>query len=234
MRSLCLVVTLWLFSTLAAFPQTTDANGPEGVIGGTVLDEQGQPIKGAQVCTMVTQASSRGTRSKCSAATDAAGQFQIDHVAMGATGVAAGKAEDGYVTYYGTGAGTETVTLTPEQPSAQVVLKFGPRQAILVPSVKDKFTGKPITEFSISWTIIDPDEPNRASSGSAGISRWTTHTVLPAEKYLVLGISARGYKRWHYSDPSDPSRPGLLLLQSGERREMAVELEPQAAEPAAR
>ena len=79
--------------------------------------------------------------------------------------------------------------------------------------------------------IFDSDEPGSSSGGQAirpGIER----AIVPPEKYLVLTISARGYKKWIYHDPSDPSRPAFIRLQSGEVKELLVELEPQA--PAAR
>lgn len=44
--------------------------------------------------------------------TDEAGQFRVDHVAMGAIGVKAIKLEDGNVAFAGNGV-TELVTLTP-------------------------------------------------------------------------------------------------------------------------
>jgi hypothetical protein len=145
---------------------------------------------------------------------------------MGATGVEAIKPEDGYIAFAGTSV-SEVVTLTPNQDSATVVLKLGPKAGVLLPSVKDKFTGKPIIDFQVSWTILDADEPGSSSGGQA-IRQGIERAIVPPEKYLVLTISARGYKKWIYHDPSDPSRPAFIRLQSGEEKELLVELEPQA------
>ena len=236
MRSMWLALTLLLLASLPTFPQTASSSQPEGTISGTVLDEHGQPFKGVQVCTamMGAPAGSRESRGDCPAATtDEAGQFHIDHVAMGATGVEAIKPEEGYVAFAGTSV-SEVVTLTPNQSSATVVLKLGPKAAFLLPTVKDKFTGKPVKDFEVSWTIFDSDESNGTSSGGQPIRRGIRRAIVPPEKYLVVTISARGYKKWFYRDPSDPSRPAFLRLQSGEQKELAVELEPQATEaPAA-
>ena len=127
MGSLWLALTLLLLSALAAFPQATGAN--QGVISGTVLDEHGQPFKGVQVCTWMrgAPAGSKESRGDCPAATtDEVGQFRIDHVAMGTIGVEAIRPEDGYVAFAGTSV-SELVTLTPNQSSATVVLKLGPK-----------------------------------------------------------------------------------------------------------
>jgi hypothetical protein len=204
MRSMWLTLTLLLLLALAAFPQATGAN--QGVISGTVLDEHGQPFKGVQVCTWMrgAPAGSEESRGGCPATTNEAGQFRIDHVAMGTIGVEAIKPEDGYVAFAGTSV-SELVTLTPNQWSATVVLKLGPKAAFVLPTVKDKFTGKPVTDFHVSWLLFDSDEPNSPSSGGQRISHGISRAIIPPEKYLVLTISARGYKKWFYSDPSDPS-----------------------------
>ena len=89
-----------------------------------------------QVCTWMRDApaGSRESRGGCPAATtDQAGQFRIDHVAMGTTGVEAIKPEDGYVAFAGTSV-SEVVTLTPNQRSATVVLKLGPKAGRLIPT----------------------------------------------------------------------------------------------------
>jgi hypothetical protein len=232
MRPIWLALTLTLLTSLPTFSQTSNSSQPEGTISGTVLNENGQPFKGVQVCTYRRDApaNSREARGDCPAATtDESGQFRIDHVAMGATTVEAIKPEDGYIAFAGTTV-IQEVTLTPNQRSATVVLKLGPKAARVLPSVTDKFTGKPIVDFEVSWTIFDSDAPNSSTSSGQAIRRGTRGAIVPPEKFLVLTISARGYKKWFYRDPSDPSRPAFLRLQPGEEKELLVELEPQAPE----
>jgi hypothetical protein len=179
-------------------------------------------------------AGSKEARGSCSATTDEAGQFRIEHVAMGTIGVEAIGPDDGYIAFAGTSV-SELVTLTPNQSSATVVLKLGPKAAFLLPTVKDKFTGKSVTDFEVNWTLFNSDEGSGTSSGGQRITHGIRRTIIPPEKYLVLTISAPGYKKWFYSDPSDPARPAFILLQSGEEKELLVELEPQAPEsPATR
>ncbi len=226
-------LALLLLVSLPASAQTANSSQADGTITGTVLDANGQPFKGVQVCTYMRDAPSGSNESRgdCSATTDGAGQFRIDHVEMGVISVEAIKPEDGYVAFAGTSV-TKEVTLTPNQLSATVVLNLGPKAGTLLPSVKDKFTGEPIKVFEVSWTIFDSDEANGSYSGGQQVNQGIRRAIVPPEKYLVLTISARGYKKWFYHDPSDPSRPVFLRLQSGEEKELHVELEPQA--PAAR
>ena len=229
------LLTLLLLAALPASPQTANPSLPEGTISGTVLDEHGQPFKGVQVCSYMIGApsGSREARGDCPAATtDDAGQFRIDHVAMGTFGVEAIKPDQGYIAFAGTSA-KEVVTLTSSQSSATVVLKLGPKAGVLLPSVKDKLTGEPVRDFQVNWTIVDSDEASIVSGGET-ISQQTRRTIVPPEKYLVLTISARGYKKWIYHDPSDPSRPAFIRFQPGEEKELLVELEPQAPAAARR
>jgi hypothetical protein len=195
-----------------------------------VLDEHGQPFKGVEVCTWMRNAPAGSTesRGRCPAATtDEAGQFRIDHVAMGATGVEAIKLEDGYVAYAGTTA-KEVVTLTPNQASATVVLKLGGKAGGLLATVKDKYTGEAVTSFQVAWLIVDDDEQNGTYSGGERVTQWNKRAIVPPGKWLLVIISAKGYKKWMYHDPSDPSRPAFLRWQPGEEKELRVELEPQA------
>jgi hypothetical protein len=136
-------------ASLPTFPQTADSSKPLGTISGTVLDENGRPFQGVQVCTgkRYAPSGSREARGDCPAATtDEAGQFHIDHVAMGVIDVEAIKPEDGYIAFAGTSV-KEMVTLTPNQSSATVVLKLGPKPGMVIPSVTDKFTREPIIDF---------------------------------------------------------------------------------------
>jgi hypothetical protein len=222
-------LTLLLVASLPAFAQTADPSPPEGTISGTVLDEHGEPFKGVQVCTYMRGApsGSREARGDCPATTDEAGQFSIHHLAMRAITVEAIKLDDGYVAFAGTSVKGE-VTLTPDQPSATVVLKLGPKPALILPSVTDISTGKSVLVFQVVWTISNRDKPENNYSGGQTISQLNERALVPPNKYLVLTVSASGYKRWVYSDPSDPSRPATIRLQPGEEKELLVQLEPQA------
>lgn len=224
------LLTLLLLASLPTFSQTADSLQPEGTISGTVLDEHGEPFKGVKVCTYMTGApsGSKEARGDCAVTTDEAGQFRLEHVAMGTFGVEAIKLEDGYVAFAGTSV-SKTVTLTPTQLSATVLLKLGPKPGVLLPKVKDKLTGEPITSFQVRWESVDSDIPNGSYSGGQTLTQGIKRAIVPPERYLVLTISASGYEKWVYHDPSDPSRPAFIRWEPGEEKELLVELKPQVA-----
>jgi len=226
--------TLLLLASHPMFLQAVYSTPPEGTISGTVLDEHGKPFKGVSVCTYMPSAASgsKEARGSCAVTTDEAGKFRVDHVAMGTFDVEAIKPEEGYIAFAGTSA-KEMVKLTPTRSGATVVLKLGPKPGVLLLTVKDKLTGKPILKFLESWEITDSDtRPTTGSSGGQTIQLRTERALVPPEKSLLLTISAEGYKKWFYRDPSDPSRPAFLHLQPSEEKKLFVELEPLA--PAAR
>src|ERR1017187_6114409 len=201
MRPVWLALMLSLLASLPTFPQTADSSQPEGTISGTVLDEHGQPFKGVQVCTYMLGAPEGSKESRGDCP---------------ATTDEAGKFRIDHVAM-GT-FGVEAIKLEDGY------------VAFAGTSVKDKFAGKPVTVFEVSWAISNPEKPNSTYSGGQTISRLNERAIVPPEKYLVLTISARGYEKWVYHDPSDPSRPATIRLQPGEEKELLVELEPQAPE----
>jgi hypothetical protein len=226
MRSSCFVVSLVFLASSLGYSQSGSRTNeqkmlPEGRVTGTVLDEFSQPINKANVCTVIYLPSKSDAR--CFAYTDKTGQFQIDHVPMGTYGVVASKIDDGY-TDFGT-APVQKVTITPEEPLANVMLKLGPRAGILIPLVKDKVTGKLVPDFFLNWRV---DVPGGTWTGASGFSQWTTRTSIPAGKDVSLQVSAPGYQTWVYANPSNQSRPSYLRLESGERKSLNVELEPES------
>ena len=227
MRPVWLLLTLLLPASLPASPQAAGSSQTEGLISGTVLNEKGQPFQGVQVCTYMPYAppNSKESRGDCLVTTDQAGHFDIDHVELGVIAVEAIKPEDGYIAFAGTSV-KEVVTLSQEQRSATVILKLGPKAARLIPTVTDKLTGKPVTDYAVSWTIFDEDSTSSGGQSTSGGSR---DALLPPEKYLMLSISAPGYRHWFYHDPSEPSRPAFVRFESGEEKELLVELEPTAS-----
>jgi hypothetical protein len=225
MRSKSFAASLLLvLLTSLTYSQTSQQIPAVGRVTGTVLDEFNQPINQAQVCSVVylrLKPNTSQSNSTCVTHTDKAGQFQIDHLPMGTYSIAASKNDDGYAEL-GQGTPVPEVTLTPEEPIANVIVKLGPKQGILIPVVRDKATGKPVFDFLVRWQTV---VPGGTSSGASGFSQWTTRTPIPAAKDVSLEVSAHGYKNWDYVDPSG-SR--FLRMQSGERKILTIELQPEA------
>jgi hypothetical protein len=195
----------------------------EGTITGTVVDEQGTPISGATVWCSVDEGQHMNSTS--SGLSDKTGKFQIEHLPWNTYTISATKHADGY------GGSSqlvsEPVILTSEHPSATVVVKLGPKEGILLPTVSDKVTGERLFDFTVHSTVEEFEgQTHNTSSGNWGVSRWTKQVLLPSNKDVMLHITKPGYRPWWYMDPSQPNGPGILRLQPGEVRELNIELEP--------
>lgn len=209
---LILLFALIVFATLG---YSTDQLGR---ITGIVLNEDGQPMSHAVVC--VEQVGSH--KSECNVWTDPTGQFEIQHLSMGATHLYATKDEDGYSTLNQTRA-RQTVTLTMQEPSASITIKLAPRAGILIGTVGDSVTGKPVNKMQVIWMAT---ASSNAASGSSGTyDKGEFRVNLPTKSDLLVFVSAPGYKTWFYRDLADPSQAELRLA-SGEQKSVDIELVP--------
>ena len=113
------------------------------------------------------------------------------------------------------------VTLTPENPLQNVIIRLRPRGGVLTGSVTDKVSAKAIEDAYVSYIEID--------NGGGGGNRRTVggrfSMATPTESNLLIYVMATGYKGWVYTDSSNLSRP-VLRLAAGDRKTVDVELEP--------
>jgi len=213
MRLTCLTTALLLVSSLLLQSQTGD-----GGITGTVIDDQTQaPIAGAYI--MAVETLNQNINNPPSAKTDSEGRFEITGLELHEYHVYASKTQDGYPNadpaYSDENQGT--VMLTPDRPSASTVIRLR-KAGILIVDVRDAMTGKPVSahyklsvarKWEVSGELLDP-------------------LLIHPLTDVMLEVSAKGYKTWSYSDPSNPARPLPLRLDPGEQRSLKVELEPEA------
>jgi hypothetical protein len=218
------LASLILLAAITAAAQTAQPVGGhpqplDGTVTGTVTNDDGDPIEGANLCTEVTYESGSGTT--CGGnQTDAHGHFSI-RVPLGKIGVYAQKQEGGYWPVTDASPshtkGIRRLTLTSDAPTAKVTLKIGPKPGELKVSVKDKTTGKAVEGFGVRWIGMD-----NAYMMSFAIPM---PTLIPPGVDVIVEVHAKGYRRWFYIDPAT-SQP-TLRLASGEERQLDVELEPE-------
>jgi hypothetical protein len=199
---------------------------PEGRIIGVVTNDDGEPIGGATLCTRI--ANPNGSSTSCGGTQSGAkGEFEIRSMPMRKISVYAQKELGGYWQDNETTKMMKTVQLTPELPTARVVLKIGEKPAGLIVNVTDRQTGKPVETFFVRWIA----DTSSACSGNGNFTRAGTSGVrvpIRAATDVVVEVSAVDYKSWFFSDPSDPTRP-VLRLESGEEKTLNAELVPDVA-----
>lgn len=196
----------------------------QGTITGTVVDETGKPLAGAKV--HITERDRLvGHRLIQSYETDASGCFRISDVPWGTYFVLAAKEGAGYPdpegTFYSDNV-APTVTLAEGLPSADLIVKLGPKAGVLeLGPVTDSATGKAIPLASV--TVRRASDPNLFISASVTQRR----LLIPALTDVLIEISADGYEAW---PPAAEQAEGRLFLKSQEIRKLSVAL--QARPPA--
>ncbi|HEY4899821.1 MAG TPA: carboxypeptidase-like regulatory domain-containing protein [Terriglobales bacterium] len=241
MRSTWFAIILLLLSAFPAFSQVGGQTQLEGQIVGTVLDEHNQPVSGAHVSGFMlaehndpTQDPAcnnayfynTGKTGNCLAITDETGQYHMDHLPMGTFFLIASKEEDGYPPYMA-GRERQTVTLTPGYPVGTVIAKLGQQEGILAPSVRDKVTGRPVKIFRLRFEMERTDPSQQQGGAARSFGRAVTRTAIPVDRGLSIEVSARGYKKWVYVDPSNPSAKFPVRVQRGEIKSLDIELQPE-------
>jgi hypothetical protein len=216
-------------SALLAFPcsaqvdqASLQATRPGSIIA-TVVDEDGKPVLGPAVSCSTSTGQSQTTFGSSSNASN--GELQIGLLPLGKVELNASAPLSGYW-HNDASPYKQTVVLTKANPTAHVVLKVGPKPAVLVLIVSDRITGKAIDDFMIRTIGADG-----GGGGAAGLAyfRQTDEggREVPISPLfdVLLGVTAKGYKNWFYSNPADPSDP-TLHLESGERRTVQVTMQP--------
>lgn len=217
-----LVLICVLNGALFALPQENspffDARA-NGMISGTVVEANGQVAEGARVCISVTSGNSGSgitTEMTCPISADKYGQFQLERLKIGAYRVFAQDAADDSSMEADKG---PKVTLTDNAPYAHVTLRLK-SGGILVASVTDALSGKPVRQFRVQY-----EEINREGSGGGYAHDGHFRTVVPPDSDLVVIVTAQGYKGWVYTDSDIQSRP-VLRVAAGQEKKLEIELQP--------
>ena len=107
---------------------------------------------------------------------------------------------------------------------ATVVFTLGPVAGVLEGTVIDKMTGKSIVSKHAPHFIVRKVANPTDSIEFSGPPefRW----LIPPATVVTLEVSADGYKRWSYTQPLNPTKPLPIRLESGKKKTLRIELEP--------
>lgn len=190
-----------------------------GAVKGKVVTQEGLPIVKARVS--VDSTFSIIQKPVTYAETDERGNFVLGRLQWGTYYVFARKDEDGYpdttFAFYSNN-DVPKVTLSAASPVAEVTIKFGPKAGRLVGIMTDASTHTPVNA-SITFTMRRLSNPNYFMS--TGISS-RYEIMVPAGTDVLAEVHAAGYKTWKSSS--------ALRLQSEEKRELNIALEPAMTE----
>jgi hypothetical protein len=206
---------------LAAIQLSSQTSIPSGVIRGTVVNEDSEPVAGADVRVNCDTDESPGSRLVRYVQTDGAGRFVMGGLKPGRYSVFAKKESDGYpysgYGVYAVGA-APTADVSAASPTADVQVRIGPKAATVVLSISDAVTGKPLSPAVRIWRWTEERVFMSTEVHSPG------KVLIPARIEVGLEVSEPGYQTWQYCGPS--GQPAPLNLFSGSTLALDVKLQP--------
>jgi len=238
-------------NTFAALPfllallvsaQGTLPTAPQGRIAGILLYPNGKPVPGGKV--LLTGARPGKNPTEVSVETDQHGRFEFRHLRFTSYWFGPSKEDDAN----GDGEAVSVrggvrlkepmgVKLTPEAPTAQVVLRLGAKWGIISGTVEDVTTHRPVVarlRFAEQLGPGAPAEPHYLHDYFTQEVSGTFRILVPPAMDLFLEVDAAGYKPWFYLDgcgrfvvlASHSYQQALpLRFESGEQKSLDIALE---------
>jgi len=212
-------VLFFFFLLVPYFTSGRNTEIREGVIQGVVLNEVGNPLPGAKVhAELKGGAMAKAIRFVES---DKNGFFVIDCLEFGTYYVEAMKEEDGYGGMFWSFFNDKplpTVQVSAQTRIADVVVSLGPKAGILIGTIRDAVTGKPI---SAGFDLVQmKDRTKSMGSGAAPNFR----VLVPSSKDIEVKVSAPGYDTWVYPGPNFAPQP--LRMEPGSEARLDILLSP--------
>jgi hypothetical protein len=213
------LVFVGLFLVAAALVQQQDESGPNGVIHGTVIGQDGKPAKGIglEAWPLGVGLGARLPHTR----TNDVGEYRFEQIPWwGRYGVGAEDDDAGY-SLFSTGKGRNDppeVELAPEHPEAEMKVYLPPKAGFLHIRLTNRRTGVGISGMRVALAPLESPEQQVFS-----VSCYSNHVVLiPPDKKLLLHVTSDGYREWDES----AGRGKPLHLASGDRITLDIQLDP--------
>jgi Carboxypeptidase regulatory-like domain len=218
-----LVTSLFLIAALTVVAQTP----VRGTIKGKIVDKLNQPVAGVTVGLNPLGVIINGMLP--STTTDADGNFQFRNLGLGGYAVSYSMEGQSYPNtfwaLYSYSVGVRRViTLTEQEPSAEITLPLGPKAGVMTGQILDAVTGDPIKTASFRiWRTAK----SRIAMGTSTRTPYTA--LLPAGIEVKLLFHAPGYEDWYYPGVARESDATPITLKSGDTLNVDVRMVPSVA-----
>lgn len=186
-----------------------------GSVQGIVLDGEGKPLAGATVFIGTLADGPRAT-------TDAAGRFTLAEIPPGNIGLHAYKEADGYpydmFSFFLTpGQEMNRIDVAAGETVRDVVIRLGLKAAYLKLAVADE-DGMPVN------ATLSFSRPDLGRYGDYRRSAKANDVILVPPVPFRLTVEAKGFEPWHYGAERWKDKAGIIILKSGETRNLMVRL----------
>jgi Carboxypeptidase regulatory-like domain len=197
-----------------------------GTVRGTVLDEQGKPLAGAQVTAR--QLDYTDQMNPRSATTDATGHFEISGLAWGKYAVGAQKEDAGYpdmtLAFYSDQPASASADLNPSNATAEVKLELKVKGAVFSGIIVDSVSNDPIRATFLLRRVDHPENFLTIDEQS------TFHILMPADADVKVEVSAPGYKTWYSPGTYDWTRGAPLHFKGTDTMKLDIQMDRERAE----
>ena len=190
----------------------------------TVLDANDLPVGDALAAAYPQGVAMASAPEWCR--TNLSGVCSLELHSAGQYAILASKEQDGYPRQYPFYTGLNVapqamVNITAGHFNETVVTHLGKRAGILIGTVRDAETGKPLNaNVEFRWVA----EPSNFLSGS-GLTNATFRILVPADAPLTMVVSLDGYENWRYMLGPGEARDALLV-KPGEELTLDIRLWP--------
>jgi hypothetical protein len=202
---LIVVCSAWAQQSSASTGQSNGAPNPpdRGSVNGTVTYEEGSIVMRATVYASPTDRPTVGIVPQSQ--TDSAGRFEIHRLSWGRYFVSAAKEDEAYPEmlseFFTRNHEPQTITLGPDNPTATVPIRLGPKAGILTGTVIDAAISAPLNPCAdFRWAA----DPSNFWIGS-GLVKARFRVLIPSGRDVLWKVWLDGYKPWYYPGTTDKS-----------------------------
>jgi carboxypeptidase family protein len=212
-------------STQAANQTTSNPVEEYGTVSGRVLDADGRPVEKV-IVTVENQA--LPARLLPRAETNRDGEFTIAGLTPGRYELYTKKEEDGYprteFNLYDLGLPNPEVTVSSRQTVQGIIVRLGPKAALLTGQVIDAVTREPLRHADITVRRVDLPDRFLRTGLSLPVELGEFKLLVPSVAFTVK-VTETGYEDWYYKSVDDGQKTSSLLLEPNTTKHLLIALQ---------
>jgi hypothetical protein len=212
-------------TTQAANLTTSNPVEEYGTVSGRVLDADGLPVENVIVTAENTAVPARNLPR---AETNRDGEFTIAGLTPGRYELYTKKEEDGYprteFNLYNVGIPNPEVTVYSRQTARGIIVRLGPKAALLTGQVIDAVTKEPLKHADI--TVRRTDLPDRflRTGLSLPVELGEFKLLVPSVTFTVK-VTETGYKDWYFKSGDEGQKTSSLVLEPNTTKHLLIALQ---------
>jgi hypothetical protein len=219
------VVSDAVSATQPANQTTSSPTEEHGTVSGRVLDADGRPVEKVIV---TAENHAVHVRNLPRAETSGEGEFTIAGLAPGRYELYTKKEEDGYprteFNLYDVGLPNPEVTVSSGQTAQGIVVRLGPKAALLTGQVIDAVTKEPLSHADITVRRVDLPDRFLRKGLSLPVELGEFRLLVPSVA-ITVKVTEAGYEDWYYKSESEGPKTSSLLLEPNTTKHLVIALQ---------